>query len=304
MTSARWLLFGFSLLFAAVGSASRADAEDAAPVKPAAPALSADDTIARAAPAVVSLKFVLKWGDRERPFNAVGSVVDPSGLVVLSNDMFGDGQTKATGLKVLFGSDAKEWDAVIVARDSVLGLGWVQVLGLEKPVAAFDLSQGGAVRLGDDVRSVSRRGRGFDFAAVLGRHYVVSRGEKPRTMWGLAGDALSAGAVVLDLAGRPIGVTAEQSGSSGEEESDTTSFGSDATSGTFLIPLADARKSLEKARKKVPEAVEKAKTSSAEKPAEKPAEPAMGDEAAPKEPAAPGGMGETKPKEPTPGSPR
>jgi S1-C subfamily serine protease len=219
----------------------------------------------------------LKSADGESPATALGSVADPAGLVVLDNDLLGDADTKAVDLKVMFGNDPKEWPAVIVARDAVLDLGWVQVVGLEKPIAALDFEKAAPdPAIGADVRAVWRSGRGFDYAPVIARHYISAAIEKPRSMWNLSGDADHAGLAVFDLAGRLVGVVATQ----------TTTAEDDghASSGNFVLPLSDVRKSLEKAKKLVPAALEKAR-GGADKDAKPDAKP--GD--APKEPAAPEG---------------
>jgi hypothetical protein len=175
---------------------------------------------------------------------------------------------------------------VVVARDTVLNLAWVQVLGLEKPVAAVDLAVGDDPVLGQDLQSLWRTGRGFDHAVAMGRHYVSSRVEKPRVMWSLSGDGVAVGVPVYDAAGKPVGVTSTQGGSKSGEDGDDES-------GTYLLPLADVRKSLASAKTRVAEAIEKAGTSTEEKPAETiPLE-------APKDPA----MGETPPT-PAPGAPK
>src|SRR5688572_18831120 len=114
------------------------------------------------APTVVSLKYVYRGSGREWPRDAQGTVVDPSGLVLLSNSYFSWSGGQVAGIKVLFGSDPKEWEAVIVARDSILDLAYVQVLELgDQRVAAVDLSQGGEVQVGADLTSVWRDRRGF-----------------------------------------------------------------------------------------------------------------------------------------------
>jgi hypothetical protein len=245
-------------------------------------ALSAPDLLVKVAPAVVNVRYVLKWADGEMPYHAVATVVDPSGLLVLGNDYSGSGAQKATDLKVTFAGDAKDREAVVVARDRVLNLAWLQVLGLDAPVAALDLSVGSDPVIGQDLQSVWRTGRAFDHAAATGRHYVVARVEKPRPMWQLGGDTPLVGAPVLDAAGRPVGVSATQSGSASDDDEEG------GGEGTFLLPLEVVRKSLAEARKRVPEAVEKAKTAPAEAPAApKDAPPAAPPDAAPAKPTEP-----------------
>lgn len=255
---------------ALVSAPARAADAPAAPVADA--ALPSSALLERVAPAVVSVKLVLRGDEHEFTHEAVGAVVDPSGLVVLANDHLGSDDQKASDVKVTFGNDPKEHEAVVVARDSVLGWGWLQVLGLSGPVAAVDLSKDAAPSLGLDLRSVWRVGRGFDFAPVVSRHYVSARVEKPRAMWVASGDTVPLGMPLFDGAGAVVGLTASQESSEGDEDGTSSS--------TFLLPIADARRSLEQAKKRVPDAVEKAKASK---------DAGKSEPEAPKEPA-PAGM--------------
>lgn len=282
-SSRRAALASLLLLLAARG----VRAEDAPP------AVSAADLIGKVAPAVVNVRYVLKWANGEQPYHAIGTVIDPTGLLVLGNDYLGSGAMKAVDLKVTFGGDPKEHDAVVVARDRVLNLAWVQVLGLEAPVSAVDLAVGGDPALGQDLQSVWRTGRSFDHAPAAGRHYVVSRVEKPRPMWSLGGDTAAVGGPVFDAAARPVGVMATQSGSAADDDEEGGGGGS------FLLPLDVVRKSLVEAKKRVAEAVEKAKVAPAAE-----AVPAM--DAAPPEGPTPAEPAPEKPapEQPAPGQPK
>jgi hypothetical protein len=119
-----------------------------------APAVAADPEpafeaqLAEKAPAIVSVKFVLKTRmsmggqsqDEESNQEIRGVVVDPSGLVMVANDGFdggasmmramlkqrgGDLSTSPTGLVVLYGNESMEHPACF-ARDSTLGLAFVR----------------------------------------------------------------------------------------------------------------------------------------------------------------------------------
>lgn len=267
-------------LFGAAALAAPARAEDLTP----------EALVEQKAPAIVSLKYVLKYEGGERPQDARGAVVDPTGLVVLANEYLGGQDVKATGIKVLFGADPKEWESVVVARDSTLGLAYVQVIGLEKAVPSIDLSKGAEPKLAQDLTLVWRDTRGFDFAPGISRHYVSGRVEKPRAMWMLGGDGVSVGMPLFDTAGKPVGISAYQAGSEGSDD--------DNGNRTVLLPLADAIKSLDAAKKRVPDAVAKAAEA-------KKASPEPGTEGA--APAAtPPGMAEPQqpaPKEPAPKEP-
>ena len=243
---------------------------------------SLEAQVEKKAPAIVSLKFVLKaeGGGGESNGEAVGAMADPSGLVVLSNDHFTGSPRQ---LKVLFGNDPTEHEAVLVAKDTKLGLAWVQVLDLgDKPAAAVDLLKPADIKVGLALFGVSRSGRGFDYAPSVERLYVSAKIEKPRAMWGVAGEFGEAGLPVFDLAGNAVGVLSDQGGSDAVSEEEPSA------SKTCLLPLDVVAKSLALAKKRVPEAVAKAKEAKEAK------EPAGMDE---------GAMDGAKPPEKPPPSP-
>jgi hypothetical protein len=279
------------------------------------------------APTVVTLKFVLKIRmsmggqsqDDEQNAEARGVVVDPSGLVMLSNDSLEAGggmmrmmrrrpgadiSSNPQDIKVLFGNDSKEHEALLVARDSKLGLAFVQILAPEGTLAAVDL--GGkdvGVSVGQTLVGVTRKSRGFDSAPVFERTLVTGRIEKPRPMWALAG-AAAVGLPLYDAQGRAVGVPSRQQGVEGADEGGGGAGGLAALlgggdAGLFLLPLEAVGRVLEQAKKRVPEAVAKAKEAK-EKDAAKPAEPAMdGGSPTPVTPASPG-----TPPTPTPVTPK
>lgn len=228
-------------------------AGDAPPAPPRAAPGTVADLLARVAPAVVNVRFVLRAGERERPGTTVATAIDPSGLLLADNTAFGEGRTRAVDLKVTVAGESAEHDAVVVVRDSVLNVAWLQVVRREGVIPAVDLGAGDDPVLGQDLRSVTREARGFDHAPTVARHYVASRVEKPRLMWAVGGDELGAGRPVFDGKGALVGVSAVQAGvASGD--------GDDGGGGNFVLPLAVVRRSLESARKRVPEAIERATT--------------------------------------------
>jgi hypothetical protein len=268
---------------------------------------------------VVCVRFVLKTrismmgqtDEQERKSEARGAVVDPSGLVMLANgslegDFAGGALAKMLGrgslemsatpsnLNVLFANESKEYPAVVVARDSNLGLAFVQILDLEgrKP-EAVDLAKGADPQVGATLFGVTRRGRAFDCAPEIDRLFVTGKVDKPRPLWGVSGDFDGAGLPVYGADGVPVGVLAVQQGVDAGDDagggggglSSLLGAASDvaASSGTFVVPVEAVAKSLAAARKRVPEALEKAakaKADAAKADAEKPPEPP----AAPKPP--------------------
>ena len=274
-----------------------------------APAVAADPEpafeaqLAEKAPAIVSVKFVLKTRmsmggqsqDEESNQEIRGVVVDPSGLVMVANDGFdggasmmramlkqrgGDLSTSPTGLVVLYGNESTEHPAVLVARDSTLGLAFVQVIDAEAgKLPAVDLGQGGEPRVGQALFGVTRKGRGFDCAPAIDRLFVTGKLEKPRVAWSVSGEFGGMGLPVYDAAGKTVGVLSRVEASEGVESHGgrgglgmLSALGA-AAEGTCVLPLSAVGKALEQARKRVPEAVAKAKEAAAPKDGETPKAP-------------------------------
>ncbi len=252
--------------------------------------------------AVVAVKFVLKTSftvmgqaaqEQESNREVRGVLVDPSGLVMLSNSEFeapggmarffrrqgAEVKSAPSDFKVLFGNEAKEHASVLVARDSTLGLAFVQVIAIQgaqgaaegAAPAAADLSKGAEPRVGQVLFGVTRKARGFDCAPVIDRLFVSGVVEKPRKMWSVSGAFNGLGLPVYDLAtGVPVGVLSAQSGAEGVDEDGGAGAMLAALSGggdsVFVLPLDAVGKSVEAAKKRAPEAVEKA-TAAGKEPA-------------------------------------
>lgn len=265
----------------------------------AAPLVAADDEAAiealfkDRAPSVVCVKFVLtitfsaggESQKHEQNSEARGILIDKGGLVMLANDHFsiqlppqmrrrGGGIESSPGkVKVLFGNEAKEHDAVIVARDSNLNVAFVQILDLEgHEVSPIDLTKAVETKIGAGLLGITRMGRGFDCAPQFGRVLITGKVEKPRAMWAVASNFNGLGLPVFDASGGVVGVLASQEGSEGVD---------DDRGGVFLLPLSTIQPSIEQARKLVPEKVKKAlaekEEAAEEAPAEKPAEEPAGE---------------------------
>jgi hypothetical protein len=231
--------------------------------------------VASKAASVVSVKFVMKMKlsfngqsqEQEESTEIRGTVVDPSGLVLVANDSLEGGlsqaqrtQFKARGIevsvvptdfKVLFGNEAKEHPATIVARDSNLGLCFLQLLDADtKPPGALDLTKTAPPGVGQVLFVVTRKPRGFDCAPVFGRLFVTGKVEKPRSMFAVSGQAAESALPAYDLTGALAGIVSTQSGSEGAES---------ASSETFLLPLDAVARVLEQTKKRVPDVLEKAR---------------------------------------------
>jgi hypothetical protein len=260
-------VLGLVALLAAAAALAPSRAQADPPVSgPAAPAPGGDPAggdLERAleanAPAIVSLQFLLKYeGGYESSSWAHGAVVDPDGLVLLSASDLGGSDAKIADIKVLFGSDPKEWSSILVARDTSLDLAFVQILGTEgRPFRHVDLAKSASARakeprLGETIVGISRTGRGFDYAPSVQRLYFTCRIDAPRKMWDFRGDFAEAGLPVFDLAGNAVAVLTKQASAEGADE------GGGTHEDVMAIPLAPVLKTLEAVRKRVPEALKKA----------------------------------------------
>jgi hypothetical protein len=260
-----------------VASASRADV-----------VATTQALLQKRAPAIVGVRGVMvmemsgmgRSKSQEQPMEIQGVLVDPSGIVVtggwvhISQMM----ERSAPGLsvrftpknlKVVLGSDtSKEEDAVFVAHDTVLGVAFLQVLGLgERRLDHVDLSDAPPIALGDELFAVSRESRGFDYAPMVDRVRVNQAIQRPRSMWGVAGDGIEPGLALFDARGAPVGFIAMHASSGAFDRSNPR----ETDIRSFLMPAAAVHASLVRAKKVVPEALERARTDSPEPPADPPA---------------------------------
>jgi hypothetical protein len=248
------------------------------------PAHAADaastDVLDRVAPAVVAVDAVFQMRvsyqgqvvrEQEVPAPGLGVVVDPSGLVVVGDvghltKAFERGMPGLSislaprTLKVTFAGESKEHDAVLVVRDSGVGVAFLQILDLgDRKVPFVDLQKPGeGPRLGQDLLAVRRLGRGFDHAAELLRLSVAQAIQQPRRMWGIRGDFQEHGLPAFDRSGAPVGLVTIQFGSEGIDVGSAMTGGGIAAR-LCLLPLDVVGALVDQARKRVPEAVAKAR---------------------------------------------
>ena len=78
---------------------------------------------------------------------------------------------------------------------------------------------------------------------------ITSKIEVPRLLYDFDGSFFSKGLPVFDLAGKPVGVIGDQAPAAGSGDA----------SETFIWPLKDVVRSMEQAKKRVPDALAKAK---------------------------------------------
>jgi hypothetical protein len=196
---------------------------------------AARDVVRRWQEAVVNVRVVLKMrmsmGGREMqasddPVDTVGTVIDSSGLTVLSlgalnpgammaklmGSSSGGGQppveitSEPTDVKIRLAS-GRELPARIVLRDEDLDLAFLRpTTKPEKPLVALDLSDAARPALLDQVLVLSRLGRVGGWAAGAALYDVGAIIEKPRTFYVLAGASSGMGTPAFLTDGRIVGL--------------------------------------------------------------------------------------------------
>jgi hypothetical protein len=176
---------------------------------------------------VVRLKYILKvktpkQGDQSAESEAVGLMIDPGGLLLVSNARLGGlsaaarkvasgFSASASDLKVLIGDDTEGLPAQLIARDSELDLAWVQIKDAAgKTFASVDLAAEAQPFPGDTLLLLERTsnflGRGV-FADDL---HAVGTTDRPRNLLLVTGLGNSSVAPVFSVGGQFVGVTVNQ----------------------------------------------------------------------------------------------
>jgi hypothetical protein len=223
------------MLLALSGSASAQDERTAA-----------REVVKRWQDAIVNVRVVLKMRmsmagremqSMEEPVDAVGTVIDPDGLTVLSLSALnpaammnkiiggmggGGGQDRLdiggepTDLKIRT-ADGREVTAKIVLRDEDLDLAFIRPAAKpEKPLVAVNLSDPARPALLDSVVILSRLGRVGGWTSAASLQTVGAIIEKPRTFYvienGMAGGM---GTPAFTPSGKVVGVLTMRSVQSG-----------------------------------------------------------------------------------------
>jgi len=235
-------------------------------------------------PAIVTIKYVVKiemaFGgmtqDQESRGEIRGIVVDESGLILtssapLSTEMsrdFGQGDftLKVTGsqFKVLFhdGEDdeeEKEYEAILAALDSKLGLGFLQVtdLGDRKPMT-LALGEAGGLEVGAEFIGVTRFAKGFDYAPHFGTATITGEVNVPRHMWCFSGDFQEVGLPIFDPAGNAVGILVSQESAMESEGGGMMGLFGGLGGRSFILPIRDFEPILENARNAAIDALKRA----------------------------------------------
>ncbi len=236
--------------------------------------------LARYAPAVVGVKAVVKTEvqmggqgrDQENSLDTLGVVVDPGGLIMISNTQISarriadimaamggpsdfEFNLTPTDFKVFFAGDDVGKPALLAAVDTQLDLAFLQLESPpESPLPAVDLGSGVDPEVGQEAVAISRLNRSFDYAAYFELVWVSGEVKKPRKAWLLDGEVTGLGLPIFNADGAPVGVVStviSTVGGEGGMRSAGDMFGGInqrktlGPVGIFLLPVKPVAKAVE-----------------------------------------------------------
>jgi hypothetical protein len=186
---------------------------------------------------VVTVRLVIKMNmgsrDQEQKLETIGTVVDASGLTVVSAAAI----DPAAGLRAMMAArggggpkveskineaalllpDGTEFEADVVLKDEALGLAFVRPREVPKGVAAIELKKARPAQILDEVVMVGRYGRAANRAAWvdLTRVRAVVHGPHPFAICSEESSA-ALGTIGYGADGSPLGVFVGRNGGDGE----------------------------------------------------------------------------------------
>lgn len=214
------------------------------------------------AAAYVAVKYVLKvegaFDDSADEAETTGIMIDTKGLVLCGNAALGGGSfgryggSRPTEIKVLVGKDTEGLPATLLARDSELGLAWIQVKEPPSEDFAFiDFAKATTPKLGQRLLGLRRMGKYFDRAVVVSEGRVAGQTKKPRELL-VPSEGLQAGwgLPVFAEDGSVVGVFVMQMPDEAEQSGDFFSFmgGAQDMFGGLILPAAEVVKATKQAR--------------------------------------------------------
>lgn len=278
-------------LFALAGLAVGLAAVVAAPVRsaptPVAPAAHDDNAalytslVEKAGGSIVTLKMVLKFqgmGDEGRDHEVSGLMIDPKGLILVSNVMIG-GSARGmvitpSDVKVLFANEDESSEGLkarMIVRDSELDLAWFQIedeKAKDRTFTAVDLAANSETSLGSKLYTVQRMDKFFDRTTFVTEGSCGGMTAKPRKLVIPSGFQVEPGGAVFGADGKLVGVGAIILPS--EDDLDMGNAGQMYNrTGPLILPAAEVKSATDRAKEMAAKGEgEKPAEPEAEKPAE------------------------------------
>jgi hypothetical protein len=170
----------------------------------------------------VVMKLEFMGQSREQRINGRGIIAHESGLILTGVEVAApnfnvqargqniDVKVTPVDFKVVFNNEEEEREAFLVGKDSKLGFAFVQLKdGLPEEMKSQVIDYGAAKKpeVGDQLLSVYRLGKGYDYAPFFSANRVVGQLKKPRRGWMMDGSART-GLPVWNLQGELVGCQA------------------------------------------------------------------------------------------------
>lgn len=216
---------------ASIGLLSCAGVHAQTPTATSATSTQAQALIDKVSPSIVTVRVVLKLQmkaggqseSRESKLVTEGVVITPDGLIMMSDapvasdvlwqlmggdvDDAGGLSVTPTDFKVTIGNEEKEYTAFLAATDTKLGLAFLKIEDLAgRKLPAVDFSHPADVHVGDQLATITRLSKGYDYAPSFSQGQVKAAIDKPRSAFLLTTTIVSVGLPVFTIDGIPAGV--------------------------------------------------------------------------------------------------
>ncbi len=237
--------------------------------------------IDKVSPSIVSVEVVVKMefsyggetSSTEQKMTTIGTLLTPDGLVMVSaigfssevfKQMMGQRldsdelqiKLNPQSFKVYFAGESKPLDAELVATDSQIGIGFLRIKALEGRTLTPAAFKEAPLSVGQELMTVFRLSKGFDYSPVLQRMMIGGAISKPRRAFVIGGGfGAEPGTLVYNMEGDAVGVMIYLPELYLPEEGEplnpfsvmmSRSFLSQM-SGVFVLPISDFKPILEQA---------------------------------------------------------
>ncbi len=224
-------------------------------------------------PSIVSVEIVVKMevsyggetSTTEQKTTAIGTILTPDGLVVVSamgfsNEVFKqiieqrlEGETFQVKLnpqsfKVYFAGESKPLEAELVATDSQIGVGFLRIKELEGRTLTPATLKEVPLSVGQELMTVSRLSKRFDYTPVLQRMMIGGAISKPRRAFVASGSfSAEPGMLVYNMEGDAVGVLVSLPELYLTDESEMARSFLSQVPGVFVLPTSDFKPILQQA---------------------------------------------------------